>query len=322
MDLIWLGRSRRAAAARWARSAEAGPSAPGLTLLCVPGTMCSPRIFVGLAEEGGLAGAGWFGDEGWFAGEGGLAGAAGLGLPVAAVPWLEWPGPHDMATLGAMVAEHAAALSPVVLVGHSTGGVIALSAALRARPGAVAGIVLCDTGANMHGHGDVDAIIERVRRDCGPALWEQVVRRSVHLEPGEAALADLLAYPARISPAAVEEALRSQRNTDLLPELHRLAGLPALVVHGIHDQVRPVSHAQELAAALGGAPLGGADLAGADPGGADLAGADLGGADLTLLGCGHSPPVEMPGLFNAVVGRWLRKLPQTDPWLATAEGRC
>jgi hypothetical protein len=58
MDLIWLSRSRRPAAARWARSA---------------------------------------------------------------VPWLEWPGPHDMATLGAMVAGHAAALSPVVLVGHSTG---------------------------------------------------------------------------------------------------------------------------------------------------------------------------------------------------------
>ena len=226
MDLIWLGRARRPATARWARQAEAGPGTPGLTLLCVPGTMCSPRIFAGLADEGGL------------------------GLAVAAVPWLEWPGPHDMATLGAMVAEQAAALSPVVLVGHSTGGVIALSAALRARPGTVAGIVLCDTGVNMHGHGDVDAIIERVRRDWGPPLWEQIVRRSVHVEPDASTLADLLAYPARISPLAVEEALRSQRDTDLLPELHRLADLPALVVHGVHDQARPVSHAQELAAAL------------------------------------------------------------------------
>lgn len=120
--------------------------------------MCSPRIFAG------------------------LAGVGGLDLPVAVVPWLEWAGPHDMATLGSKVAEQAAALGPVILVGHSTGGVIALSAALRARPGTVAGIVLCATGANMHGHGDVDVIIERVSRDWGPALWEQVVRRSVHLE--------------------------------------------------------------------------------------------------------------------------------------------
>jgi 3-oxoadipate enol-lactonase len=238
--LIWLSQTR----------------ADGPTLLCVPGTMCSPGIFTALAGEDGP------------------------GCPVGAAPWLEWPGPHDMTVLGATVAELAAGLSPVVLVGHSTGGVIALSAALQARPGTVAGIVLCDTGANMHGHGDVDAIIDRVRQDWGPPLWEQVVQRSVHLEPDAAALADLLAYPGRISPVAVEQALRSQRGTDLLPELDRLAGLPALVVHGRHDAARPVSHAERLAAALPG-------------------------AELVVLDCGHSPPVELPGQFNAIIVRWL-----------------
>lgn len=81
-------------------------------------------------------------------------------------PRLEWAPPHDIETVAESVAALGRQSRPTVLIGHSTGGVIALSAALRVRhTGAVLGVVVCDSGANMKGHGDVDTIIERVRTD-------------------------------------------------------------------------------------------------------------------------------------------------------------
>lgn len=170
-------------------------------------------------------------------------GLAGLGIGVVVAPWLEWPGPHDMTTLAETVTELAARYRPVVLVGHSTGGVIALSAALRAARGVVAGLVLCDTGANMHGHGDVDAIIETVQAEWGPPLWQAIAARSVHTHLPDQLRDELDRYPAQVSREAVIAALRSQRDTDLTPQLHQLTSLPTLVVHGHHDTARPLAHA-------------------------------------------------------------------------------
>lgn len=229
-------------------------STDAITVLCLPGTMCSPRIFDGLGE---------------------------LGTRVVAGPWLEWPPPHDMASIATAVAALAARHAPVVLLGHSTGGVLALSAALRADPGAILGLVTCDSGANMLGHGDVDAIIDRVRSDWGPSLWAAIAQRSVHKTLAEPVMAELSDYPSRISAHAVEAALRSQRDTDLQPELHRLAALPTLVVHGRHDTARTIADAEQLATGM-------------DP------------CELAVLECGHTPPVEVPQLFARTVRRWLR----------------
>ncbi|TKA08197.1 alpha/beta fold hydrolase [Actinacidiphila oryziradicis] len=75
--------------------------------------------------------------------------AEALGLRVAVAPWLEWAPPHDIETVAESVAALARQSRPTVLIGHSTGGFIALSAALRVRhTGAVRGVVVCDSGAN------------------------------------------------------------------------------------------------------------------------------------------------------------------------------
>ncbi|MFR9730241.1 alpha/beta fold hydrolase [Saccharopolyspora sp. MS10] len=225
------------------------PGAP--TLLCLPGTMCDPAIFDGLAEA--------------------------TGSDVAVAPWLEWPGPHEVAALGARIAGLARRHAPVVLLGHSTGGVLALAAALHDRA-PVRGVLCCDTGANMRGHGDVDAIIDRVARRWGPELWRAVALRSVRDPAFAARLED---YPARLSREAVLAVLRSQRDTDLGPRLGELAGIPSLVVHGRFDAARTAEHARELAGLLGD-------------------------AEVVLLECGHTPPLELPQRFGAEVARFLR----------------
>lgn len=225
------------------------------TLLCLPGTMSAPAIFDGLADR--------------------------TGADVVIAPWLAWPGPHDMATLGARVAELVVEHAPVVLVGHSTGGVIALRAALHRMHG-LAGLVLSDTGANMRGHGDVDAIIEHVRAAWGPELWRAVAQRGVHLPVPERIADALETYPATLRRSAVIDALTSQRDTDLAPLLGEL-DLPALVVHGRYDRARELRHATELAELLGApAPV--------------------------VLECGHTPAAECPESFAAQVRRFLANL--------------
>jgi pimeloyl-ACP methyl ester carboxylesterase len=219
--------------------------------------MCPPTIFAGLAELGRA--------------------------PVTVAPWLEWQGDQDVDSLARSVRELVNPAEPAVLVGHSTGGLIALiAAALAGRAGGVPALVVCDTGAHTRGHGDVDAIIDRIERDWGPPLWRAFARRCVHLPPPSSVFDALADYPARLDRAAVVGVLRSQRDTDASPLLGRL-DMPVLVVHGRHDQAREVGHAHELVAAV---PDG----------------------ELALLDCGHTPPVELPERFAATVRSWLGRV--------------
>src|SRR5437588_12220041 len=88
-------------------------------LLCIPGTYCSPEVFETLNE------------------------AAFPNLQLLPVSWMTSPGPWDIPTLGRRLAELIRELSdsPVFLVGHSTGGAIALAAAL-AEPSFIRGLLL------------------------------------------------------------------------------------------------------------------------------------------------------------------------------------
>jgi 3-oxoadipate enol-lactonase len=106
-------------------------------LVALPGTMCSPAVFEPLARA--------------------LTGRVILD-PFS---WLTQPGPWDIPAIAERVAAYIGERwgRPVLVLGHSTGGAIALQLALR-EPQAVLGLVLVDTGAHMRGHGDVDAILD------------------------------------------------------------------------------------------------------------------------------------------------------------------
>jgi pimeloyl-ACP methyl ester carboxylesterase len=200
-------------------------------MVALPGTMCSPAVFGPLSAA--------------------LAGQ----VTVDAFSWLTEPGPWDIPSVAGRVAGHIEEKygRPVLVCGHSTGGAIALRLA-ASRPGTVLGLVLSDTGAHMRGHGDVDAILGRIKAGWGEELLAAVLDRSFHVPPDAADRAGFLAWAMALSPQPAYDVLVSQRDLDLTGEL---AGItqPAVVLHGRHDRARDPEQGRELAAGLPNAGL-------------------------------------------------------------------
>jgi len=219
-------------------------------MVALPGTMCSPVVFGPLEEA--------------------LAGQ----VTVDPFSWLTEPGPWDIPAIAGRVARHIDQEygRPVLVCGHSTGGAIALQLAIS-RPEVVLGLLLADTGAHMRGHGDVDAILGRIKASWGEELRAAVLDRSFHVSLSPAARARFLAWAAPLSQQAVYNVLASQRDLDLTPSL---AGItqPVIVLHGRHDRARHPDQGRQLAAALPN-------------------------AEFRLLDTGHTPVYEDP---SAVAG--------------------
>lgn len=193
---------------------------------------------------------------------------------------------------------------PALVVGHSTGGAIALELALSA-PDLVSGLVLVDTGPNMHDHGDVDGILRTIRDAWGEPLWAGILDRSFASPlPGDVR-ASFLDYARGVSRRAALDVLTSQRALDFLPRLAALE-CPVAVVHGLLDPVRTVAQASAFAAALAAAAAPALTAAGA-PAGPPVAGSPAAPPRpaLTLLDCGHSPPYEAPQAFAATLAPFL-----------------
>jgi 3-oxoadipate enol-lactonase len=215
-------------------------------MVALPGTMCSPAVFGPLGQA--------------------LAGR----VSVEPFSWLTGPGPWNIPAIAGRVAHHIEEnyARPVLVCGHSTGGAIALQLAVS-RPATVLGLVLADTGAHMRGHGDVNAVLDRIKAGWGEELCAAVLDRSFHLPLSPQARAGFLAWAAPLNKQAVYDVLASQRDLDLTSDL---AGItqPAVVVHGRHDRARRPEQGRELAAALPN-------------------------AEFRLLDTGHTPVYENPG---------------------------
>ncbi|MBB4686047.1 alpha/beta fold hydrolase [Amycolatopsis jiangsuensis] len=192
----------------------------------IPGTLCAPEIFDRLA-----------------------AALPGGSDTVDAVDWLTAPGPWRIEDVAASVSRRIEALGePVTLLGHSTGGCVAATVAAT-RPDLVSHLLLANTGAHMRGHGDVDRILTTITEDWGPSLHAAVLDRSFATPLPSGLRTRLLAYAARVPPAAVLEVLTSQRDLDLTPKLASIT-CPATVLHGSHDRARSVADARYLAEQL------------------------------------------------------------------------
>jgi 3-oxoadipate enol-lactonase len=230
------------------------PVASRQPFLCLPGTYCSPEVFEGLDE------------------------AAFPDVQILPISWMTSPGPWDLEALGRRVAVllRELDLGPALLAGHSSGGPIALVAALI-EPALVSGILLADTGANTHGHGDIASIIKVIEQGPGADFFELVLRRSFYSQPEPVLRERLIAYASSVPREAALQALTSQTTLDLTKDLPKIR-VPVMVVHGRYDQARSLAHAQLLVE-------------------------HLPHAELRVLDCGHTPMVERRPAFEQAVQR-------------------
>ncbi|PPC73969.1 hypothetical protein C4K68_28010 [Pokkaliibacter plantistimulans] len=220
---------------------------------------------------------------------------AGTLLP----PWIframEWPSPWqwqpidwlkrfpatDLDAIAAALLpelEQQCQQHPVVIIGHSAGGVLAqqLASALGPR---LRGLILTDTGACASQHGDPD-LPRRMREHWGSAFMASFFERCTGKYVAAQLGAELADYALSFVPAEVEAAMTSLRRLDLRPRLADIT-CPTLIVHGRFDRARQLAHAEELANGIAG-------------------------AELQLLECGHSPMLELPQAYHQLISQFLQ----------------
>jgi pimeloyl-ACP methyl ester carboxylesterase len=185
-------------------------------------------------------------------------------------------------------------LDPVVLVGLSMGGYIALAVARR-HPEALGALVLADTRADpdtpagRQARTDQQALVEE-RNDVTP-LVDGLLNRILagtgprHAEVG-AFLGDMMRATAPAGWIGALEAMKQRRDhTDLLPRI----SVPTLVVVGESDALVPLEVAEAMAGAIPGARLE------------------------VVPDAGHVANLENPDVFNRAFADFLSTLDPPEP---------
>ncbi len=157
-----------------------------VAVLALPGTFCPPAVFDRLSAE------------------------LGPEFTVQPWSWLTRPGPWDIPSVAADIAAHHE--RPLVLLGHSTGGAIALQLTLT-HPKLVEALVLVDTGAHMKDHGDVESILRSLRDGVDPQLLAAVLDRSFHAPLEPELREEWLVWAAKVDPQAAHDAWRASMSS-------------------------------------------------------------------------------------------------------------
>ena len=178
-----------------------------------------------------------------------------------------------------VIAEMEGVPGPLVMVGHSLGGAVALRVAL-ARPDLAAGLVLVSTGARLPVPDDA---IERIDLDFEAECARMVEQSWLHHEP------DLIRRGTNSVIAMGPESLRadyvSAREHDLRGRLGDL-GAPALVVSGGEDPLVPTWLSEELADELPDSSLA------------------------VIADTAHVPQLERPDTIDLLIAAFLARLEQ------------
>ena len=150
---------------------------------------------------------------------------------------------------------------PVVLGGHSMGGYVALSIALR-HPDRLRGLVLINTRAGADGESTArgrEDLARAVERDgtAGPVVEAMLPKlfSPVGYARNPQAVETIRAQMARTDPRAVANTLRGMATRpDRTGDLGRI-GVPTLVLAGADDQMIPIDESRSIAEGIPGARL-------------------------------------------------------------------
>jgi pimeloyl-ACP methyl ester carboxylesterase len=182
--------------------------------------------------------------------------------------------------------QDALGLGPVVLMGLSMGGYVALAFA-RAYPERLAGLVLADTRAepdSAEARAGRYALAARVTEEGVGILVEELVPKLLAPGAGGQRREAVAAMIRRQPVAGVTAALAAMAaRPDARPGLSAIA-VPALVLVGAEDVITPPEAARALAAGLPAAEA------------------------VVLPGAGHLANLDEPGAFNAALRAFLGRL--------------
>lgn len=177
---------------------------------------------------------------------------------------------------------------PVVLIGHSMGGIVAQEAMAR-HPGCARALVLGFTSPAFGG-GSEEFVRQFIAARVGPldegktmadiAAALMPAMRGTSSDP--AGLARAQAIMSGLSPETYRKAVALLTTFDRRAELKKIA-VPTLVVSGSDDRTAPPRMMERMAGEIPGAEY------------------------VNLPGCGHLGPMDQPGPFNDAVFSFLQK---------------
>jgi len=194
--------------------------------------------------------------------------------------------PYDLEHVTAALARLIESLGagPVVLVGHSMGGLIAQETYFR-HPHLVKALALCFTSAAFVGGSDFakQFVAERIGPlDAGESMTEIAAR----LMP----LAHAREIMAKIAPETYRKAVHLLTTFDRRTDLAKIA-VPTILIAGSDDKTAPPAIMASMHRKIPGSEL------------------------VILEGCGHLGPMDQPAPFNAALEPFLRKI--ETRWAAT-----
>jgi pimeloyl-ACP methyl ester carboxylesterase len=198
--------------------------------------------------------------------------------------------PYDLEQVCAALARLIQSLGdePVVLVGHSMGGLIAQEAYFR-HPQLVKALVLSFTSAAFVGGSDFakQFVAERVgpldRGQSMANLAGQMMPTHRGSKSDPAGVAQAERIMAEIPPETYRKAVHLLTTFDRRAELPKIA-VPTLLIAGSDDKTAPPAIMASMQRKIPGSEL------------------------VTLQGCGHLGPMDQPAEFNAALERFLRKM--------------
>lgn len=198
-----------------------------------------------------------------------------------AFDWSAGEGPFDPESVASRLG-HAlgARRHPTLLAGHSLGGFISLLTALRF-PERVQGLIISNTGAHTGQHGD-HSLPQRVRHHWTDEAQAAFLAGCFMKQPAEPLWSELRSYLNRLPAHVLLESIEGLRRMDLRDGLSGIK-CPALIAHGALDRRRSPHAAWELAQGMAR-------------------------AQLVMLPGAHTPMVDCPVHYRAVVGRFLSDL--------------